>query len=326
MNYTLKEHPSLIGFYQIPNFNNYWITISGEVYSDISKDFLKGSSNPAGYINFRLKTDLGVTLTVGVHRLLCLTFKPTEADVRFLVVNHINGIKIDNSLENLEWVTQQENCEHAGRLRLSPKCTPISVRDIDTKEILKFPSIISCANFFHVHKDFIRYRLRFGENRVFPERKQYRNFHSDKEWVISDIEKELNSYGRSQKVLLRYVQTGEVMRFDKLSHLSNFLHLSLSTITLWSTLPNQPILPGYIQIQKENNYLPWREPKEIMVEFGENNKRKVKIKNKLTHEEKNYNSIKECADDNGLKISTVHYRLRMSKNIFFNNISFEYSS
>lgn len=321
------ENEEFKGFYNIPNFDNYCITVNGEILNKTTKLLLKGSKNPAGYINYRLKHNSGFTLTIGRHRVLCMVFKPLpENNYSNLIVNHKNGIKGDDFLDNLEWCTHQENCEHAGRMNLSKKCIPISVKDVDSGEIIKFPSIISCANYLKIHKDSLIYRLRFGENRIFPERKQYRLSHKDDPWYTSsNVDTDLLKNGRSKKVLLRYVKTGKVKEFKKLSDLAKYLKISPSTITLWINLKNQPILPGFIQIQRLDSFNTWRDPCKIKIEYGDSVRKKVRVVNHETKEIQIYNSTVECAIDNNLNTTCLNYRLKSNGSVIFvDKKSYEY--
>ena len=67
----------------------------------------------------------GVRKTAYVHRLVAMAFVDGYEDG--MEVNHINGDKTDNRAENLEWVTHQENQEHAARV-LGKMCGPRPTR------------------------------------------------------------------------------------------------------------------------------------------------------------------------------------------------------
>lgn len=89
-----------------------------------------------------------------IHRLVCNAFVGNPNNLP--EVNHINGVKDDNRIENLEWCTRSENEQHAydtglakgqkGHLR--PMAKPIRLIHSITNEVLRFGCIADCARFF----------------------------------------------------------------------------------------------------------------------------------------------------------------------------------
>lgn len=104
--------PSYEGHYQVSNFGRVKslsreINNNGGVY--ICKErLLKPALDTKGYYRYKLYLD-DVSKTFKAHRLVMFVFVG-ESDLQ---VNHKNGIKTDNRLENLEYVTNLQNTHHA---------------------------------------------------------------------------------------------------------------------------------------------------------------------------------------------------------------------
>ena len=86
--------------------------------------------SPNGYLNCHLRTTDGKRRKFLHHRVLAELFIPNPDDLP--QVNHINGDKTDNCLENLEWVRCADNIKHAHAHLLTPrKLTPDDMIDIN---------------------------------------------------------------------------------------------------------------------------------------------------------------------------------------------------
>jgi hypothetical protein len=99
--------------YNIPikNMSNYRISIDGKIRSCYSKRFLK-TKICNGYYSFT-RTIKNKTETYAIHRLLALVFIPNPK--KYPIVNHKNENKLDNNLNNLEWVTQKQNIQKCSK-------------------------------------------------------------------------------------------------------------------------------------------------------------------------------------------------------------------
>jgi hypothetical protein len=85
----------------------------GRIYNRISEKIKSiNSISSNGYAVTSLSTKSGIQKQYGIHRLVLMTFCPVD-NYQDLQVNHINGIKTDNRLSNLEWCTAKYNVNDA---------------------------------------------------------------------------------------------------------------------------------------------------------------------------------------------------------------------
>lgn len=78
---------------------------------------MKKRENKDGYLTVCLSLQ-GKSRHLLLHRLVAVNFIPNTLNLK--EVNHINGVKSDNRVENLEWCTRGQNNTHAIRAGLHP--------------------------------------------------------------------------------------------------------------------------------------------------------------------------------------------------------------
>lgn len=109
-----KEQKMLEITKAIPGYENYLVTTWGRVYNTETGQFLKPYSHYKGYLRVDLFNADGKR-HFKVHRLVANAFIPNPDGKP--QVNHKDGNKHNNSITNLEWVTDTENKRKAVELR-----------------------------------------------------------------------------------------------------------------------------------------------------------------------------------------------------------------
>lgn len=103
-----KDITGLKGYYEASNLGN--------IHSKRTNTILKPSeTGNKGYLKVGISIDNHIN-SYHVHRLVASAFIPNPENKR--TVNHIDGNKLNNCVDNLEWNTYSENALHAYKLGL----------------------------------------------------------------------------------------------------------------------------------------------------------------------------------------------------------------
>lgn len=92
------------------NCSDYIIYEDGSLFSLKTNAFLHCSTDSKGYLFIGLKCCSNSIKSPKIHRLVMLAFSNEEPKLQ---INHKDGNKLNNHIENLEWCTNEENRKHA---------------------------------------------------------------------------------------------------------------------------------------------------------------------------------------------------------------------
>lgn len=135
----------------------YLVSNDGKVKSLRTEKLLKPTTDKDGYLYYVLCVD-GVRKTIKAHRLVAMAF--IENTENKSAIDHINGIKTDNNVENLRWVTNKENTHN-----------PITLKKVIARGKERLPKLLQAS----IDRDFGR-----KKTAVYKDGKKYGEFNSQK--------------------------------------------------------------------------------------------------------------------------------------------------
>lgn len=117
----MEEWRDIVGYqgYQVSNLGRVkslyriinWNYPAGQRLRTIPEKIKSQTTTPDGYKRTNITNNDGVQVSKKIHRFVAIAFIPNPENKKY--VNHKNGVKHDNRVENLEWVTSSENIKHA---------------------------------------------------------------------------------------------------------------------------------------------------------------------------------------------------------------------
>lgn len=259
-------------FTEIPGLDGkYFISKTGEIISCVYENIklLKPTKTHDGYLSVRMVKD-GKPRGFFIHRLVIMTYVLKSYDwPKGMVTDHINGIKNDNRVENLELVTNQENIRRAfDKDGYINRWVPVKVRNYYTKEITYCANCGECSAVTGVDREVILSSGRLSNpNKIYLEGYQYchpdQDFPDDNLIFQQEVEKPIS---------VKNILTTQEYDFDTLTEAARYLNVGVSTLSVWLSKEEQPFTPSMCLVKYRDNPNPWRLVTDPMLEIIAKNK------------------------------------------------------
>ena len=142
VNYKIIDGEEFVSV-KIPGYEKYLVSKTGKVYSLRNNVLFEPRFDDDGYLSVGLKSTVdNKRHTIGVHKLVLYTFKgPPPENMIDPSVDHINGIKTENRIENLRWLSRSDNgsriYKHVDRRKI------ISNRTLSDEDVISICNMLN---------------------------------------------------------------------------------------------------------------------------------------------------------------------------------------
>lgn len=221
-----KEYP---GYYYMPDYPEAVINKVGDVIYCRTGNVLnlnivahrkRNPKNIKGGYHSTIYSPPGMgRISLARHRAMMLAFKPIPNDVTKLIVNHIDGVPGNDTLDNLEWTTRGGNLDHAYRTGLRTQNRPVIIRYVLTGDTEEYHSVAECARHVGLNDRGLNQMLEQREfGTINSKGFQIKYVDDDREWIdVEDPEVAIRKAIQSIGVKARKCYTDEVIEFESIS-------------------------------------------------------------------------------------------------------------
>lgn len=184
----------------------YYITEDGKCYNEKTGKYLKGQENYKNhYFSYNITLPDGSKKRLYAHRLVADAFLKKPQDKNKNQINHIDGNKLNNKVDNLEWVTPQENSRHALESELR-KFKHVYCFNKDKQLVAEYKTIGEASLAVNISKSIIIQELQkevktlsggfyWSYEDILTSTKDYQNLGKSKEVIQYDLNgKYINTY------------------------------------------------------------------------------------------------------------------------------------
>lgn len=162
-----------MNYKNIDGYPNYEVSDEGEVRNKQTGRILKGILDGRGYLQVGLCVK-GKKTKFLIHRLVALAFIPNPDNLLF--VDHVNGNRINNHIDNLRWGTKQENC----RNRKLSKNNTSGIKGVCwNKESNKWTAQINNENGIRIHLGYFDTKEEAASVRLKKEKELFKEFYRE---------------------------------------------------------------------------------------------------------------------------------------------------
>lgn len=150
------------------DFPKYGISKKGIIKNLKTGLILKYNKDKDGYFKIVLRDKYNIKKNVFVHRLMVLTYLDNPYNKK--VINHKDGVKTNNNIDNLEWSTVQENTIHAYENKLNSLAVTVEVLDIENNIKYRYRSLQHAAEKLNVHLKLLISYIKYSNQHPFNNR------------------------------------------------------------------------------------------------------------------------------------------------------------